>query len=260
MGMMKRYPVLSQRTFHPVITSVSYMMTTDEITKALPGNHKQEFMTELASALLHKHQHFIKSSKYNYNNRMSNYTREYFDNYLGSMISHILSVIFFKDMDENDQRIFLSNINLNVLKQIQSAYGSPLNDYNNGPNITLKKRFTAHREKLIKKLLGEKQAFPAKANAKERENNRIRTLLLSLKRLNPNGQIGQAVHGAKNMLKEAAKTEENQKRIENARKSVNPNNVRTAAHPKNLSKRNYDPNMRPTGRRISRTRNNSGFR
>ena len=85
MSAVKKYPESKPNQLNPVVYHSSFMMSIDEIKKAIPGKHKEKFEKEMASALFNYRKHFKPRNEYA-NEAMG---------YLSSRIQIVLSKVWF---------------------------------------------------------------------------------------------------------------------------------------------------------------------
>ena len=211
MSAVKKYPESKPNQLNPVVYHSSFMMSIDEIKKAIPGKHKEKFEKEMASALFNYRKHFKPKN---------HYENEAIGHYLSTMIQIVLSKVWFS-MSNNSKEEYLSKLKKDVLNEIRIGYFDPY--LTNAPNSKTMNNFHKNRYKLMKKLIMEKQVMPLTKEAKTRENAKIQALLMSLKRLNPNGQLGQSMYSTRGDLRAAARNETNQRKIKNTRKNLMAN-------------------------------------
>lgn len=277
MSAVKMYPESKPNQLNPVVYHSSFMMSIDEIKKAIPGKHKEKFEKEMASALFNYRKHFKPRNEY---------ANEAIGHYLSSRIQIVLSKVWFS-MSKNSKEKYLSKLKKDVLNEIRKGYFDPY--LTNAPNSKTMNNFHKNRYKLMEKLIMEKQVMPLTKEAKGRENakiqrkikntrknlmanleasstasrvkqkemERIQTLLMSLKRLNPNGQMGNAMSTVEEQLKASAKNPENYKRINNTRTKLF-REIREGVNTKNHRNLNYSMPFKPWGRPIEGYRNNTG--
>jgi hypothetical protein len=224
---------------HPVMYHSSSMMSIDEIKKALPGKHKETFETEMNSALF----------KY--------------DGFLGSIIYVVLNKVWSK-MNNNEKEHFLSKMKMNVLEEIRKGYLYP---YSRNPNynranlirlLTVEKHVKAaakneeKQKEMRKSLMANMQAISTSSRVKEIEKARIRTFLMSMRKIYPADMaLRNAMSTMEAGIRAAAKNEENHKRINNTRKKLLDN----------FQKEFYDlrhPYTKQGERLIQGTRNSNG--
>ena len=216
MSAVKKYPG-NKGDINPVVFHSSFMMTIDEIKKAMPGKHKETFEKEMSSALFNYRKHFKPQNEYE---------NESIGHYLSNMIQNVLSKVWFS-MSNNSKEEYLSKLKKDVLNEIRKGYFDPISNYgnlvNNAPNAITMRNFHNNRYNLMKKLIVEKQVMPLTKEAKAKKNAKIQALLMSLKRHYTNGQLGQAMYSARDGLRAAARNEPNQKKIKNTRKNLMAN-------------------------------------
>lgn len=253
MSVVKDYPEIQAETENPVVHFVTFMMPIDEITNALPGQHKVTFEKEMDSALFNYRRHFEPKNQFE---------NEFFELYMSNRIKSVLSKVW-SEMSNNSKSRFLAKLNKDVLNQIRIGYFNPYSNYRNvvdiRPSDNMMRRFTANRRLLMRDLIGQRQAIPLIKEAKEKEMKIIQTLLKSLKRKYPNGQIGQAMSSYKGHIKDAAKNKRKQEEINKARSVVKFKNVnKEGVVGKNFANYPYTSQDKPNYRIITGYRNNSG--
>ena len=273
MSVVKKYPERKPQ-INPVVYYSSFMMSIDEIQKAIPGKHKEKFEKEMASALFNYRKYF---------NPRNQYANEAISRFLSPRIQKVLADVWFS-MSNNSKQEYLFKLKKNVLNEIRKEYLNPdsnlLFSMNNVPNKNIMSNFLFNRQNLMEKLVVEKQVMPLKKEAKAKENAKIQTLLKSLKKLNPNGQMGQAMYTARDHLKAAARNETNQKKIKNTRNNLLTNiearytsskeqkeiekfrtmlkEMQDGTRGKNLDNLDRSMPFKPWGRPIPSYRNNTG--
>ena len=97
MSAVKKYPG-NKGDINPVVFHSSFMMTIDEIKKAMPGKHKDTFEKEMSSALFNYRKHFKPQNEYE---------NEAIGHYLSNMIQKVLSKVWFS-MNNNSKEEYLS--------------------------------------------------------------------------------------------------------------------------------------------------------